>query len=77
MKKQAKKLMISKKTISTLNGRRIRGGAAPNNGGEPYGPEPAKPQTFLREGCGTSINYSACICYPNSYFDDSCGSCQY
>jgi len=65
--------MIAKKTISTLNGSRIIGGIANNNGAPPARAQ----KTFLAEGCGTSVNHSACICHPNSYFDDSCGSCQY
>ncbi|MEM6687475.1 MAG: hypothetical protein AAF617_16975 [Bacteroidota bacterium] len=73
MKKQTKKLQIFKKTISALSRNQVRGGAAP----DPGGTGPLKPQTFLREGCGTSVNHSACVCYPVSYFDASCGSCQY
>lgn len=61
MKKQLKKLSLSKKVVANFE--EINGGKGP--------------QTFLAEGCGTSVAHSACVCHPVSYFDDSCGSCQY
>ena len=77
MKKHVKKLTIGKKTISSLNGNRIVGGAAPNNNNDaPVGPD-KEPATLLAQGCGTSLRHSDCICGTKTYFDETCGSCYY
>ncbi|MFK7747480.1 MAG: hypothetical protein AB8B65_03745 [Kordia sp.] len=62
MKKQLKKLSLTKKVVANFEV--VNGGKGP--------------QTFLAQGCGTSIAYSECICGPDkSYFDESCGACRY
>jgi len=60
MKKQLKKLDLVKERISTLNALNVTGGKAPDNGGDsPAGP-PQGPQTFMAEGCGTSVHRPMC-----------------
>jgi len=59
MKKQLKKLSLTKKVVANFEA--VNGGKAP--------------ETFLAQGCGTSIRYSACICAPVTYFERTCGTC--